>query len=271
MNNVRYAPINQTTNFPQDMIALTFRRGDTIDVIADTDQMKLAHDWIKTAILRSWSKGIQKDYKREHQLSIQLKGSPWYDLSRSKTVYNRILEEFGRKGFSCQEIVSHQGSGADMVGTVFFHYDEDTCNRFKETSIFCLTFAGDNQIKLYDAPSELTERIREAIQRCWPKGIKREGFKDKGKVKSCYKFLLNGHLWGSVEHIMLIGTILKAASEAGHRQLGCGAQAMGLGSYFYETGLVGDTSEVSSLSLVIESDTGIELPHSEPQSVHSTR
>lgn len=254
--------------FPSDSIGITLAGGDTLMLTAGDEQKQMAVECIRRAVSRSWGKGIQGETTlKDGQTSIKMKGFPWFDGARAKSIFNHIFEEFGRKGFTFQETVYCGGNGEVMISTLFLRFDPEVAEQYRETSVFCLCI-GIRDVRLYDAPMELIETVREIINTVFPRGIKKEGYKNKGKVRTCYKFQLAEYLGTGrmLESRTLVASLLNAMGDAGHRKLCSGGQAMGNNSFFYESRLLGDTSLESSIALVPvnSSHEGMEPTVSEP-------
>lgn len=121
-----------------------------------------------------WTKGIQFKGTIEHVLDFKLKGNPWdsngEEAVESRRLINNLLNLFDLQGWGLYATCVLTKK-LNNTSTFFFRTKQiDNKNKIN----MCLSLHEDNVIRLVESEDGLVEEVKDAIDKCWPKGIKNE-------------------------------------------------------------------------------------------------
>ena len=167
----RYDPTetSKPENLNSRFFALTLNRTDRVRLINALPDLIMN---LKSAMLQLWPYGIQKEKNENFGYEFKLKGNPWYPHSEEtvtgRALVSNLMTFFSQFNWNLYATCVLTMSVSDK-SSFFFRYCEQ-----KPSIIHCMSLNETDKIRFIGDYQLAVERIRNAINQSWKKGIQNE-------------------------------------------------------------------------------------------------
>jgi hypothetical protein len=168
---------------------------DKIRVFAPEEVIRL----VRNTIIQTWCYGIQREKIILNGWQFKLNGNPWLRSANNDETYisafmiNALIQTLYNHGWVFIGSIKSGQSQFDL-NALYFRFDSNLLQRLKSepnpSRFFSLALNKNDRIRLINAPNNLIDVVRTAINEAWPMGVQEEF-----NVNIGYEFKIKGSPW----------------------------------------------------------------------------
>ncbi|XP_078342440.1 uncharacterized protein LOC144628243 [Oculina patagonica] len=143
---------------------------------------------VRNVLQTFWDRGIQKEERYAESWQFKLHGTPWWtsglDAANSRFLVVKLLEAMQANGWSVVAAIDCSKKTQDKNSLLFRQ------SQPRQSPFFCISLNETDELRLINAPEDVTELCQEVIQSQYVLGVRRTQL-----YGTSLEFKLNGNPW----------------------------------------------------------------------------